>query len=1059
MATRGMALRSALLLTACTVAPLGAGAQEQLPTVEVVGVSPVAGSDIDRDKVPSNVQSLGAADFEIEKSPDLLDSIVRAAPFVSLSDQSGNPFQRNLDYRGFTASPVSGTPQGLAVYQNGTRINEAYGDIVNWDFIPQMAISRMTLMPNNPVFGLNAIGGAVSIDMKNGFNYHGTELQLLGGSYGRISAGAQAGYQNGNYSAYVAADAINDAGWRDFSSSSQVRRMYVDLGAKGDQTEFHLTFTGADNHLGAVVATPLDLLNQRWSTVYTWPQVSHLQLAFLQASGIWKPTDTLSLSGNAYYRGFWQSHLDGNGTDAQPCDAGGIFPGQLCIGDGNTPINVNFPVANTLSPNAFLGEIDRNYTTTNSFGGSLQATGTGQVSGHDNHIVVGASVDHGRTQFTGNSELGTVDQNLFVTGTGVFIDQPLADVTPVSLLASNTYLGIYATDTFDVTSQLSVTAGGRYNFAQISLQDETGTNPLLNGTSRYTRLNPVIGATYKFNPNLTGYAGYSESNRAPTPLELGCADPTHPCQIDNFLISDPPLKQVVSHTYEAGLRGQLTVGGAAPLVTKEKGSGTDDKQGGQLTWSLGVFRTQTTDDIINVASIVPMFGYFQNAGETLRQGVEAKITYRWDRWNAYANYTFIDATYQSYLTLQSPNDPAANPVNGNISVVPGDHIPGIPDFRFKAGAEYQITDAWKLGADLNVFGSQYLIHDDNNQNPKVPAYWVVNLHTSYQLTKNVELFGLVQNLFNQHYYSAGTFVSTAGFTGNGGAPINFETLTDPRTFLPGMPLAIYGGLKATFSPDELQAPAPAASASVLEAPAAAPANRWSGSYIGANGGWLASTSNSVGNTGTDTGGGGLGTGLATGAIPTSVGLGYNGFLLGGTAGYNWQVSPMWMAGIETDLDGAIARNSTTIGSIAIPGFAPQTTTYARELDWLGTFRGRAGVTPVSQLLVYATGGLAFGQTRLGSNYICAACLPAPVAPAATVRTAFGWTAGGGVEWAFAPQWSIKAEYLHVDLGSIGNFISYAYNFANGGNVSTLTSTARETEDIVRVGVNYKISGL
>ncbi|MGA2125431.1 MAG: TonB-dependent receptor, partial [Xanthobacteraceae bacterium] len=133
MTKRGMALRSAMLLTTCAVAPLGARAQDQLPTVEVVGVSPVAGSDIDRDKVPSNVQSLGASDFEVEKSPGLLDSIVRAAPFVSLSDQSGNQFQRNLDYRGFTASPVSGTPQGIAVYQNGTRINEAYGDIVNWD--------------------------------------------------------------------------------------------------------------------------------------------------------------------------------------------------------------------------------------------------------------------------------------------------------------------------------------------------------------------------------------------------------------------------------------------------------------------------------------------------------------------------------------------------------------------------------------------------------------------------------------------------------------------------------------------------------------------------------------------------------------------------------------------------------------------------------------------------------------------------------------------------------------------------------------------------------------
>jgi outer membrane immunogenic protein len=165
-----------------------------------------------------------------------------------------------------------------------------------------------------------------------------------------------------------------------------------------------------------------------------------------------------------------------------------------------------------------------------------------------------------------------------------------------------------------------------------------------------------------------------------------------------------------------------------------------------------------------------------------------------------------------------------------------------------------------------------------------------------------------------------------------------------------------------------------------------------------------------------------------------------------------------VAGIETDFDGAFTKKSTTIGPVTLPGFAPQTTTFSRDLDWLGTFRGRAGVTPTNSLLVYGTGGLAYGETRLGSNYICPQCSPAPVAPASTARTAFGWTAGAGVEWAFAPQWSAKAEYLYVDLGSINNFISYGYNFDNGGNSSTMTSTARETENMVRFGVNYKIGG-
>jgi len=496
-----------MMVAASALGSAAAGAQESLPTIEVVGVSPVAGSEIDINKVPANVLTVGSAAFSPTKTPDLFQAMIQVIPFVSPSDQTGNPFQINLDYRGFTASPVAGTPQGIAVYQNGVRINEAYGDVVNWDLIPEMAINRMTLMPNNPVFGLNAIGGALSIEMKNGFNYHGEEVVVRGGSFGRIGGGAQAGIQNGNYSAYVTADSVHDDGWRDFSSSSQVNRMYVDLGARSDQTEFHLNFTGADNRLGGTVATPLQMLDQRWSAVYTWPQTTHLQVAFLEATASWKPTDTFSMQGIGYYRGFWQGHIDGNGTDSQPCDPAGPFPGELCITDGVTPININHPTPDTISPGAFLGEIDRNWTSTNSYGGSLQATSTGEVFGRTNHLVVGLSVDHGRSQFTGTSELGVIDQNLFITGVGVFIDQPAADLAPVSLLAQNTYTGIYATDTFDITPLLSITAGGRFNIADLSLQDETGQSPLLTSSEQYQRLNPVVGLTYKITPNLTAYAG------------------------------------------------------------------------------------------------------------------------------------------------------------------------------------------------------------------------------------------------------------------------------------------------------------------------------------------------------------------------------------------------------------------------------------------------------------------------------------------------------------------------------------------------------------------------
>jgi iron complex outermembrane receptor protein len=697
--------------------------------------APAEPGAIDRDKVPSNVQTLSAADFDPATTPSLLDALMRGLPGVALSDQTGNQFQLDLNYRGFIASPVIGTPQGIAVYQNGVRINEVFGDIVNWDFIPQNAVNRLTLVPSNPVYGLNAIGGALSFEMKNGYTYHGVEGEVNGGSYGRIGTSVQAGGQVGNLSGYITADAVDDAGWRE-DSPSQLRRVYADLGARGDQTEYHVTFTGASNNFGAAAATPVQMLDQNWSSVYTIPQTTQNQLAFLTASASWKPSDTLTYQANVYYRNFRQSHVDGNGTDAQ--NSGCPDPAVLCFPNLNgtlsnliTTTGQTVPATGLLGTSV-LGEIDRTWTTTNSFGGTAQAASSAKVFGHDNNFVAGMSIDRGLVQFSTTSELGTVNANQFpfVQGSGLFIDQPSGDVAPVGLGATTLYTGLYTTDTFDVTPRLSLTAGGRFNFAQIILQDELGNDPLLNGNHEYSRFNPAAGATYKLTPNVTLYGGYSEANRAPTPLELGCSDPLRPCLIDNALVGDPNLQQVVSHTFEAGLRGLL------------------DPGKGQLTWTVGAYHTLNTNDIINVASPIPGHEYFKNGGDTLRQGIEANATYKWDRWNVYANYTYVDATFLNALTLSSPFNPYAD-ANGNIFVVPGDHLTGIPDFRLKLGAEYRITDPWKLGADLNVIGSQYLVGDESNQNPKIPAYWVVNLHSSYQISKNFEVFGLVKNLFNQ----------------------------------------------------------------------------------------------------------------------------------------------------------------------------------------------------------------------------------------------------------------------------------------------------------------------
>jgi len=754
------------------VARQPAAAANAAPVAATTTAQPGA---IDRDKVPSNIQVISAEDFDHATTPGLLDAMVRSLPGVAISDQNGNEFQRDINYRGYIASPVIGTPQGLAVYVNGVRVNEVFGDIVNWDFIPERAINRMTLVPSNPVYGLNAIGGALSLEMKNGFTFHGTNSETMGGMFGRIGTSVEAGGENGNLSGYITAEGISDAGWRDFSPS-QVRRLYADVGLRGDDTEFHVNFTAASNNFDAAAATPVQLLNQNWSSVYTVPQTTSNQLAFLTANASWKPTDTVTYQATTYIRGFSQNHVDGNGTDAQ--NTGCPDPTVLCFPnlDGTlvdliTTNGTTVPATGALAT-SILGEIDRTSTASTSFGGSFQVASSDKLFGHGNNVTVGVSIDRGLVHFSSTSELGTVNADQFpvVQGTGIFIDMPSGDVAPVGLGATTLYGGLYATDTFDVTSRLAVTAGGRFNVASVTLQDDLGNDPLLNGSHLYRRFNPQIGATYKLTPTLTAYGGYAEANRAPTPLELGCADPMRPCLIDNSLVGDPNLNQVVSHTFEGGLRGHF-----------------DLSKKGQLEWNAGVFHALNTDDIVNVASPIPGHEYFQNGGDTLRRGVEAGTTFKWERWTAFANYTYVDATFRSALVLGSPNNPFAD-ANGNIFVVPGDHLTGIPTYRFKAGFDYQITDPWKFGADLNVIGSQWLVGDEANQNPKVPAYWVVNLHTSYKITKDVEVFGLVRNLLDRHYYVYGTFFETDSFP--------YLNLTDPRTFVPGAPFALYAGLRA-----------------------------------------------------------------------------------------------------------------------------------------------------------------------------------------------------------------------------------------------------------------------
>jgi outer membrane receptor protein involved in Fe transport len=753
-------------------------AVRNLPRVLVYPTTPLAGSSIDPDKVSASVNSVDANQIKQTGSLNITDALQQYVPGVSINEVNGNPFTPNVQFRGFVASPVSGTPQGLAVYQNGVRINEAFGDTVNWDLIPTAAIKSVSLVTNNPAFGLNALGGAVVVEMKDGFNYHGAEIDTMGGSFGRVQSSAQWGKQIDNFATYVALEGLHDDGFRNFSASN-VRRFYGDVGAKNDQAEFHLNMGAAQNDFGASATVPVELLQQYWGATYTTPQTSENRVGYVNLTGKVEVAPTWSLDGVAHVRVFDQKAVDGNPTGTQPCTADATL---LCFGDGSTPANGlnGAQLANPFDPSAVLGEIDRTTTHSTTTGLSLQATNTDQLFGHNNHFVVGASFDSSVTNFTASAELGTVGTNYVVSGSGIFLGQSGDPVSigPVSLRTTNQYTGIYALDTFDVTKAFAITAGGRFNVANISLQDQLPEQPgtSLNGNDTYTRFNPIIGGTYKITSALTAYAGYSEANRAPTPLELGCADPAHPCVVAAFLVSDPPLKQVVSRTVEAGLRG------------------THDLNIGTLGWKLGVYRADNTDDILAIPSpVLQGFGYFQNVGSTRRQGIEAEVNLKSNRLQLNASYTLVDARFLDALQVGS-NSPFAD-TNGNVQILPGNQIPAVPRNRVKASIDYSITDAFKVGGDALYFSSQYFVGDESNQAPKLPGYAVFNLHASYQVTKTVQVYARADNIFDNRYATYGTFFDTSALPNfaNGGA-----AFTDPRSVSPARPRAFYTGMKVTF---------------------------------------------------------------------------------------------------------------------------------------------------------------------------------------------------------------------------------------------------------------------
>src|SRR6185437_6726333 len=293
---------------------------------------PASGIGLAPDKVPGTLQSLSAQSITESHGATVLEALGSRAAGVSLSDVQGNTMFQDLRFHGFEASPLQGTPQGVTVYQNGVRLNEAFGDTVNWDAIPQSAIARMDMWSNNPVFGLNALGGAVNLVMKNGFGFQGGDAALQAGSYGHVMGMAEYGLEDGGFALYLSAEGVGDSGWR-LHSASEIGRFYADAGWRRGNSEIHLVASGSQSSLGVVGPTPVELAARNSAAVYTWPQITQNRVASLAGNAKTDLADHWQLEAGAYLRDLRQRHTDGNNADFGSCSARSSFGGDVCLQD------------------------------------------------------------------------------------------------------------------------------------------------------------------------------------------------------------------------------------------------------------------------------------------------------------------------------------------------------------------------------------------------------------------------------------------------------------------------------------------------------------------------------------------------------------------------------------------------------------------------------------------------------------------------------------------------------------------------------------------------------
>ena len=781
--------------------------------VTVYSGTPLPGIGLPLNKVPANIQIADPKSINGQAGVSIADYMANNMQGVSVSDMTGSPWQPEINFRGYNASSLTGNAQGLSTYVDGVRVNEPFGDVTLWDKIPSFAIGNMQMVPgSNPLFGLNTLGGAISVQTKSGRNNQGAGLEFEAGSWGRQRALMEMGgvSKDGSVDYMIGYQHTTEDGWRKHSPS-HLNQLFAKTGWQNETTKLDLTYIGVDNNLIGNGFTPQNLLSGDRDQVHTTPDYTNNYSHFLALNGShWFNDDTM-FSGNVYYR-----------KSNRHTKNGDLWEAQIAVADDDE-VNSRNPYG--LGDGDYIGGVmNRSKTTQDTYGATGQMTFNQDLWGLKNQFVGGLGYDYTLLRYKQSEQVNvsiaddgaSFDSSLLglsaVVGTGlddVFDSSRAPVMAGTGLLGTRQSTGLtgkqytarlFATDTLSLNDKWHLNAGASWNFTRVDNVDTlrgSASDQSLTAKDSYTRLNPTVGLTHTPNDNLTFYTSYSESSRAPTSIELGCSNPANPCLLPSAMADDPPLNQVVAKTYEFGGRG---------LVTEN------------VRWNAGIYQAVNHDDIqFTAAGSSNGAGYYKNVGRTKRQGLDLGLAGNVDKFKWNASYSYVRATYDSDVDFINPSNSSSEWAdNGEFTAKKGSYMPSIPKHQLKLRGQYAVTPDWTIGANVIGYSDQYVWGNENNKHRansacddglggsgadncaqgkgKLSGYFVVNLDTQYNIGNGWKVFGKATNIFDRDYYVSGrlaeTLFNSAGEFGHESKTLNL---------LPGAPRAGWIGVRYDFA--------------------------------------------------------------------------------------------------------------------------------------------------------------------------------------------------------------------------------------------------------------------